>query len=96
MSVKEPVEVMEKKTTRNWTAEETNLFCSILADPVTKFMVTLERKALKKAATKEVFEIILEDLKTVFMEERFKTLNENLLKGKESVNLDMKTPKEVQ
>ena len=56
VSVEEVVEVMENKTTRNWTAEETNLFCSILVDPVTKFMLTLERKALKKAATKEVFE----------------------------------------
>ena len=52
VSVKEVVEVMEKKTTRNWTAEETNLFCSSLLDPVTTFMLTLERKALKKAATK--------------------------------------------
>ena len=61
MSVKEVVEVMEKKTTRNWTAEQTNLFCSILADPVTKFILTFERKALKKAATKDVFEAILEE-----------------------------------
>ena len=52
VSVKEVVEVIEKKATRNWTAEETNLFCSILLDPVTTFMLTLERKALKKAATK--------------------------------------------
>ena len=44
VSVKEVVEVMEKKTTRNWTAEQTNLFCSILTDPVTKFMLTLEQK----------------------------------------------------
>ena len=34
---------MEKKTTRNWTAEETNLFCSILADLVTTFIFTLEQ-----------------------------------------------------
>ena len=47
-SVKEVVEVKEKKTTRNWTVEETNLFCSILTDPVTKFMQTLEQKTLKK------------------------------------------------
>ena len=59
---------MEKKTTRNWTAKETILFWSILADLVTKFMLTWERKAVKKAATKEVF-AILEELKTVFMEE---------------------------
>ena len=59
----------------------------ILADPVTKFMFTLEQKALKKAATKEAFEAILEELKTGFMEEPFKTLNEKSLKGKESLNL---------
>ena len=46
-------------------------------------MLVLERKAFKKAATKKVFEAILEELKTDFMEEPFKTLNENSLKGKE-------------
>ena len=81
---------MEKKTTGNWTAEETNVFCSTLADPVTKFMLTLEWKTLKKAATKEVFEVILEELKTAFMEETFKTLSKKSLKGKESLNLDIK------
>ena len=39
-------------------------------------MLTLERRALKKAATKEAFEAILEELKTAFMEKPFKTLNE--------------------
>ena len=43
---------MEKNTTRNWTAEETNLFYSILVDPITKFMITLKRKALKKLPQK--------------------------------------------
>ena len=73
-----------------WTSEETNLFCSILADLVTKFMLILERKAVKKVATKEVFEAITEELKTAFIEEPFKTLNEKSLKGKESLNLDIK------
>ena len=41
-------ENMEKQVSRNWTTEETNLFCSILVDPAFNFMVTLERKALKK------------------------------------------------
>ena len=81
---------MEKKTTRNCTAEETNLFCSILVDPVTKFMLTLEQKALKKAATEEIFEAILEELETAFMEEPFKNLSKQSLKGKESLNLDIK------
>ena len=47
------------------------------------FMLILERKALKKVAAKEVFEAILEELKTDFMEELFKTLSEKSLKGKE-------------
>ena len=88
VSVKEVVEVMEKKTTRNWTAEESKLFCSILADPGTMFMLTLERKALIKAVTKE--DAILEELKTAFMGEQFKTLKEKSLKGKKSFNLDIK------
>ena len=95
MSVKDVVEVMDKKTMRNWTAEGTDLFCSIFLDLVIKFMLTLERKVLKKAATKEVFEAILEELKTTSMEEPFKTLKGKLLKGKESLKLDIKTPKGV-
>ena len=50
-------------------------------------MLTLERKALKKGATKEAFEAVLEELRTAFMEEPFKALNEKSLKGKESLNL---------
>ena len=61
MSVKEVVEVMEKKAMRNWAAEETNLFCSILKDRVTKFMLTLEQRTFKKAAAKEVFEAIMKN-----------------------------------
>ena len=38
-------------------------------------MLTLEQKTLKKAATEEIFEAILEELETAFMEEPFKTLN---------------------
>ena len=65
---------MEKKnSTRNWTLEETNLFCSILVDPLINFMVTLERKALKKSSTKEVFEAILEELDKALDEEPFKS-----------------------
>ena len=75
--MKEVVEVMEKKTTRNSTAQETNFF----------FLLTLERKILKRAATKEVFDAILKQLKTAFMEESFKTLNEKSLQCKESLNL---------
>ena len=52
MSVKEVLEAMEKKTTRNWTAEQTNLFCTILTVPVNKFMLTLEQIVLKKLPQK--------------------------------------------
>ena len=82
MSVKEVVEVMDKKTMRNWTAEGTDLFCSIFLDLVIKFMLTLERKVLKKAATKEVFEAILEELKTTSMEDHSKLWRESCWKVK--------------
>ena len=36
------------------------LFSSIFAYPVTKFMLILERKTLKKSASKEVFEAVLQ------------------------------------
>ena len=39
---------MEKKTTRNWIVEQTNLFGSIVVDPAIKFILTLKRKALEK------------------------------------------------
>ena len=48
LSVKEVAEVMEKKTTRNWIVEQTNLFGSIVVDPAIKFILTLKRKALEK------------------------------------------------
>ena len=40
---------MEKKTTKNWTTEEMNVFCSILVDTVNNFIFTLEQRALKKS-----------------------------------------------
>ena len=46
-------------------------------------------KAINSATSKEVFEAILEELKTAFMEELFKSLNEKSLKCKESLNLDI-------
>ena len=62
---------MDNKTTRNWTTEETNI-CSILADPITKFMLTLERKASKKASKKEVFEPILKELTLLLLKHHAK------------------------
>ena len=41
-----------KKSSRNWTKAETNLFCEILVDPINNFMQTLEQKALKKNLSK--------------------------------------------
>ena len=40
---------------RNWTSEETKLFCEMLIDPVKNVTVTIEKTALKKASTREVF-----------------------------------------
>ena len=49
----------EVREVRNWTKDETELFCNVVADPINNFVATLEKKALKKASTKEVFEDIL-------------------------------------
>ena len=43
---------------RNWTIKEIKLFCEDLIDLVNNFMRTLEKKALKKASTQEVFKEI--------------------------------------
>ena len=43
---------------RNWTIKEIKLFCEVLIDLVNNFMRTLEKKALKKASTREVFKEI--------------------------------------
>ena len=48
---------------RNWTEKETEAFCYVLADGEFDFALTLETKALKKQANKEVFEGILSQLK---------------------------------
>ena len=39
----------------NWPAKEMKLFCKILVDPVNNLKITLEKKAVKKASTGEVF-----------------------------------------
>lgn len=58
-----------------WTAEETNLFCETLSDSISNFILTLEKKALKKASTKEVIIEILAELLERFSEETFKSRN---------------------
>ena len=80
----------EKKEGRNWTSIETNQFCSILADPLNQFMITLERKELKKVSTKVVFEEVLEELKKIFQEEPLKSLNGEALKKKKTELRDAK------
>ena len=56
---------------RNWTAPETGAFCEILVDQVFNFAETLETKALKKSANKEVFEAIQSEFKDFFARRRF-------------------------
>ena len=56
---------------RNWTDLETESFCRILVDPETNFVTTLETKALKKTANKEVFEAIQCEFKISLLEEEF-------------------------
>ena len=88
----EVTKVMAKTPGRNWTIAETNLFCSVLVDPLNQFMISLEKKALKKSSTKEVFEEILKELKKTMDEEPFKTINEEALSNKKvkELNLDYK------
>ena len=52
-----------KKGASSWTPIETNQFCTILADLINRFMITLERKPPKTASTKVVFEKVLVELK---------------------------------
>ena len=82
-----------KTATRNWTTVETNLFCSILVDPVNSFMVTLEKRALKKTSTKDIFEQILLELKKRFKVEPYKTRNKEALSSRKNnaeLELDVK------
>ena len=72
----------KENSQRKWTSDETNLFCEILADPVNNFMQTLERKALKKASRKEVFEDIALDFNSGFQDQSFLENNDKHFKGK--------------
>ena len=72
----------KKNVSGNWTTEETNLFCEIVTDPITNFMITLERKALKKSSRKEVFEEILGEFQARLLGDYFKRRNSENLKGK--------------
>ena len=68
----------KKNVSRNWTTEETNLFCEIVTDPITNFMITLEGKALKKLSRKE----ILGEFQARLLGDYFKRRNSENLKGK--------------
>ena len=61
---------------RNWTPEETELFSNVLTDEDNRLAASLERLALKEAASNEVFDHI----KRIFDRERgkkdFKDKNE--------------------
>ena len=67
--------ITEQKS-RNWTDLETEEFCRVLADPDSDFCLTLEKKALKKPANKEVFETIQEELKIKLQDDEFLKFNQ--------------------
>ena len=49
---------IEGKTTKNvrrWTDNELELFAEVLADPKNNFAISLEKLAIKKSASNEVF-----------------------------------------
>ena len=77
---------MAEKEARNWTSIETKQFCSILAHPVNPFMITLERKALKKAS-KVVFEEVLEEFKKEFRRGTLQKPEQRRTKEKEDITI---------
>ena len=64
-----------KKSSRNWTKAETNLFCEILVDQINNFMQTLEQKALKKTSAKEVCDAAAAEMKKAMKAEPFQSRN---------------------
>ena len=58
-----------KKSSRNSTKPETNLFCEVLVDQVNNFMQTLKQKSLKKSSAKEVYDAIATEMKEVIKAE---------------------------
>ena len=53
---------------RNWTSEETKLFCEILVDPVNNLIVTLK----KESAQRQVFKCPLTEMRRGLEEPSFK------------------------
>ena len=64
-----------RKSSRNWTKVETNLFCKILIDPINNFMKTLQWKALIKTLTKEVYGLIAAGMRRAMKAEPFLSRN---------------------
>ena len=63
------------KKTRNWANEETNLFVDILVDEEHNFADFLERRALKRSASEEVYSEILKLFNLKLKEDFFIELN---------------------
>ena len=84
---------LEVEKSRNWTDLETEEFCRILADPDTNFCVTLETKALKKTANKEVFESIQLEFTKRLSDEKFadenRLFNDDIDDGTQLPELDL-------
>ena len=78
---------------RKWTTDETNLFCEVIADPVNNFMRTLEKKALKKASTAEVFESVRKVYINALANPSFQKINATNFKGRKkshTLSVDVK------
>ena len=73
---------MEKKqSSRKWTSDETNLFWEILANPVSNFMETLEKRVLKNhLSTRGVFDSIIAEFKERLENAQFKGKIQKTLK----------------
>ena len=81
------------KRERNWTDMETEVFCEMLADAEFSFSTTLETKALKKQANREVFEEIQKHLKTAFDDPEFVEENSTYFEEAQQKDLDISTEK---
>ena len=64
-----------KRKSRNWIAEENNVFAKVLVDTDYNFAVILEQRALKRAANVEIFEEIRKEFSSKLENEAFKLTN---------------------
>ena len=56
----------KERPSHQWTSDETNLFCEILADLVNNFMETLKRGTLKRHSVVKYLIPLLLNLKKIF------------------------------